>query len=209
MSERNAYDDVMGFFGQDAAGVISGRQTDPVSGKVKATFMDSLFGRSQSELDSAYDQMQTTTRRKKGKNFLEESGYTASELGLDPEATSVGSVQSAIRTLEEGKRDAKSDKAFQRSLQPMQMQMQQQANEFNATMQRSMAQDAKSHQLQLMQLADSRDARVAELEYQKIRDRKADLQYNERLEQMDRKDRRAAMQNLGAGLAALGAAFAL
>ena len=209
MSERNAYDDIMGFFGQDAAGVISGRAPDPVTGKVKATFVDNIFGRSQTELDSAYDQMQTTTRRKKGKTFLEESGYTAAELGLDPEATSIGAVQSAVRNLEEGKRDAKGDKEFRRSLKPMQMQLQQQSQEFNQTMQRAMAQDAKSHQLSLIQMADARESRAAELEYQKLRDRKADMQYNERLEMMDRKDRRAAMQNLGAGLVALGAAFAV
>ena len=209
MAERNVYDDVMGFFGQDADSVISGRKVDPVTGKVKANFVDTIFGRSQAELDSAYDQMQTTTRRKKGKSALEESGYTSTELGLDPEKTSVGAVQSAIRRLEEAKTEAKGDKAFQRSLQPIQMQMQQEANRFNATMQRSMAQDAKNYQLQLMNMAENRDARAAELEYQKIRDRKADMQYNERMEQLDRKDRRAAMQNLGAGLAALGAAFAL
>ena len=93
--------------------------------------------------------------------------------------------------------------------QIQQMQLQQQSQEFNQTMQRAMAQDAKSHQLSLIQMADARESRAAELEYQKLRDRKADMQYNERLETMDRKDRRAAMQNLGAGLAALGAAFAI
>ena len=51
--------------------------------------------------------------------------------------------------------------------------------------------------------------RKLEFEYQKMRDRKADMQYNERLEQLDRKDRKMAMQNLAAGLASLGAAFAM
>ena len=57
--------------------------------------------------------------------------------------------------------------------------------------------------------ADAKEARAAELEYMKIRDRKEDMRYNERMEQLDRKDRRMAMQNLAAGLASLGAAFAL
>ena len=35
------------------------------------------------------------------------------------------------------------------------------------------------------------------------------MQYNERMEQLDRRDRRTAMQNMAAGLASLGAAFAL
>ena len=88
------------------------------------------------------------------------------------------------------------------------MQMQQGSQEFNATMQRQMANDAKSHKLQLMQFADTRDARAADLEYQRSRDRKADQQYNERMEQLDRKDRRQGISSLAAGLAALGAAFA-
>ena len=57
--------------------------------------------------------------------------------------------------------------------------------------------------------ADAKEARAAELEYQKLRDRKEDMRYNERMEQLDRRDRRTAMQNLAAGLASLGAAFAL
>ena len=56
---------------------------------------------------------------------------------------------------------------------------------------------------------DQREDRKLEFEYQKMRDRKADMQYNERLEQLDRKDRKMAMQNLAAGLASLGAAFAM
>ena len=198
MAERNFYDDIMGFFGQDAQSVISGRQEDPVTGRVKANLGDFFAGRSQAELDSAYDQMKTTQRRKKGKTALEESGYTATELGLNPDATSRGAVASAIRRVEEGKADEKSNLAFSRSMKPLEMQMAQQNANAN-----------RSHQLSLMQMADQKEARATELEYQKSRDRKEDMRYNERMEQLDRKDRRMAMQSLAAGLASLGAAFAL
>ena len=198
MAERNFYDDIMGFFGQDAQSVISGRQEDPVTGRVKANLGDFFAGRSQAELDSAYDQMKTTQRRKKGKTALEESGYTATELGLNPDATSRGAVASAIRRVEEGKADEKSNLAFSRSMKPLEMQMAQQNANAN-----------RSHQLSLMQMADAKEARATELEYQKSRDRKEDMRYNERMEQLDRKDRRMAMQSLAAGLASLGAAFAL
>ena len=57
--------------------------------------------------------------------------------------------------------------------------------------------------------ADAKDQRALELEYQKMRDRKEDMRYNERMEQLDRKDRQALLQSLTAGLASLGAAFAL
>ena len=198
MAERNFYDDIMGFFGQDAQSVISGRKEDPVTGRVKANLGDFFAGRSQAELDSAYDQMKTTQRRKKGKTAFEESGYTAAELGIDPDKTSVGAVNSAIRNIRETKADEKSDLAFTRSMKPLEMQMAQQNANAN-----------RSHQLSLLQMADTKEARATELEYQKSRDRKEDMRYNERMEQLDRKDRRQAMQSLAAGLASLGAAFAL
>ena len=53
------------------------------------------------------------------------------------------------------------------------------------------------------------DSKAQELAYQKMRDRRADMQYNERMEQLDRKDRRQAMSSIAAGLASLGAAFAM
>ena len=211
MPERNAYDALMGFFGQDAESVISGRQEDPVTGKPKATFVDTLFGRSQAELDSAYDTMKTTQRRKKGATAFEESPYQSElrKMGIDPEKTSVGAINSAVREIQETKAADLRTEGFQQTLAPLQMQMQQNSEQFNATMQRQMANDAKAHQLQLMQFAESKEQRADELEYQKMRDRKADMQYNERLEQLDRKDRRQGISSLAAGLAALGAAFAL
>ena len=63
--------------------------------------------------------------------------------------------------------------------------------------------------LQLKEMALSRENQANQLEYQKMRDRRADQEYNERMERLDRKDRQAMMQNLAAGLASLGAAFAL
>ena len=56
---------------------------------------------------------------------------------------------------------------------------------------------------------ERREDRATEFEYQKMRDRKEDRLYNERMEKLDRKDRILAMQNIAAGLASLGAAFAV
>ena len=63
-------------------------------------------------------------------------------------------------------------------------------------------------EMALLDRADSKELQANQLEYQKMRDRRADQEYNERMERLDRKDRQAMMQNLAAGLAALGAAFA-
>jgi hypothetical protein len=88
-------------------------------------------------------------------------------------------------------------------------EMAQGTSRFNQTMSRQLSQDAKAHQLQLMQFAETREQKANDLEYQKMRDRKADMQYNERMETLDRKDRRQAMSSIAAGLASLGAAFAM
>ena len=87
----------------------------------------------------------------------------------------------------------------------LQAQSQQQAGELALAREKL----TQSNNLALMQLADSKDARIAELQYQKLRDRKADQQYNERMEMLDRRDRKQAMSSLAAGIAALGAAFAI
>ncbi len=198
MAERNWYDDVMGFFGQDAKSVIEGRTPSAVTGKVEAGFGDWLAGRSPAELNAAYEQMQTTTRRTGGKNTLKGSQYTATELGVDPDNTSKNEVLSAIRRLQRKEADDASTKAWERSLKPLELQLAQQSKAADRT-----------HSLALMQMADNKDARASELAYQKMRDRRADMEYNERMERLDRKDRQAMMQNLAAGLASLGAAFAL
>ena len=153
------------------------------------------------------------------KRTITAAGENPADYNLGAGAT-VYDAQGAIATQRRKRAEKEKGEAHTRALEttmaPVNAQLQlstqqlaQSGQQFNATMQRTMAQDAKNYQLQLMNMAENRDARAAELEYQKLRDRKADMQYNERMEQLDRKDRRAAMQNLGAGLAALGAAFAL
>jgi len=51
-------------------------------------------------------------------------------------------------------------------------------------------------------------ARLDSLDFQRSRDRRDDMRYNEELDRLDRKDRRAAISNATAGLVALAAAFA-
>ena len=57
--------------------------------------------------------------------------------------------------------------------------------------------------------ADNQQIRLEDIEARRAREDKEDRRYNERIMQMNTADRRAAMSSLGAGLAALGAAFAL
>ena len=60
-----------------------------------------------------------------------------------------------------------------------------------------------------MNMLDSKEERAAQLEYQKLRDRKEDRRYNENLDRLDMKDRRMAISGMTGGLAALAAAFAM
>ena len=66
-----------------------------------------------------------------------------------------------------------------------------------------------SQKMLLQDRIDAREAKAQEFEYQKMRDRKEDMRYNEEMARLDAKDRRMAMQSLAAGLASLGAAFAM
>ena len=115
-----------------------------------------------------------------------------------------GVVSEAVRTREE-----KPTPLQQGQLELQTQSLQAQTENTKATNERLIKQGEQAHQLALLQLADAQTARVDQLAYQKMRDRKEDMRYNERMEQLDRKDRRTAMSNIAAGLASLGAAFAL
>lgn len=168
-----------------------------------------LFG---VDVEGVVDKHTQTVNNKEVDDILESAGETREGLGLSPNASS-GKATAAIT--EKARERVQEDKTteFNRGLQatmaPISAQLAQSSQEFNATMRQSMAQQAQTHQLALMDRADNREAKAAELEYQRMRDRKTDQQYNERMEQLDRKDRRSAMSSLAGGLAALGAAFAL
>ena len=146
-------------------------------------------------------------------------GYDLSELDVAPGATTLDVQGAAIRRGKKDKRDEKdSDREF--SLKPLEMQMEENREQRAAELQQATAQRdaemrlareklAQTNNLTLLQLGQQNDQKIAELQYQKMRDRKTDMQYNERMEMLDRRDRRTAMQNMAAGLASLGAAFAL
>ena len=210
---RNGYDDFMGFFGQDAEGVISGREKDPVSGKVKATFMDSIFGRSQSELDAAQTKMEITKSRAAGKRFGEDSGYSETELGLDFNKPSKGAVQSKIRLLEEANRDKRDSINHSRSMEPLTAQLASTESNNQRNFLLSQKQGNDQMELSRMQMAQSDKNRLAD----RIDAREAradDLMFRrESMERADRRDeknrRRESIQALIGGLSSLGAAFAV
>ena len=136
------------------------------------------------------------------------AGYDLNDLDVTPGASTLEVQGAALR-----KKKADDVTTKETDLQnTMKLQAQLQApglEESRATNARLLQQGQQSHSLALMQMADNKDQRAADLEYQKSRDRKEDIRYNERMDQLDRKDRRMMQQTLAAGLASLGAAFAL
>ena len=135
-------------------------------------------------------------------------GEDLNDLGVGPNASTYDVEGAAIRT-QRDRTTKQGDKNYERSMEPMRAQLKSQNDQFQANHQLQLQQLAQSDKRYLMDRADAREQRAMELEYMKMRDRKEDMRYNERMEQLDRKDRRMAMQSLAAGLASLGAAFAM
>ena len=128
--------------------------------------------------------------------------------GID-DTSSVYDVQGAVKR--KGRERAAQTKADDRefALEPVKLELQAGREQRAAELELAREKLAQTNNLTLLQMQQSSDQKIAELQYQKQRDRKTDMQYNERMESLDRKDRRAAMSNIAAGLASLGAAFAL
>ena len=139
-------------------------------------------------------------------------GENLEDLNLGSDATTLD-VEGAVITKGRERTKTQGETQFGRqmtaAMAPITAQLQAQAQQQAGELALAREKLTQSNNLALMQLADSKDARIAELQYQKLRDRKADQQYNERMEMLDRRDRKQAMSSLAAGIAALGAAFAI
>ena len=157
--------------------------------------------------DDIQSRGQVVTQRR----LNEQLGGQAALAGVD--GARIGESRSAFQGRIVAGQEEKDDKKRQQGItDTLALQQPQLTEQVNARREANqIAREGNSQQMQLavMQMQDNADQRIAELEYQKSRDRKEDLQYNERMEELDRKDRRAMMQNMAMGLASLGAAFAL
>ena len=178
-------------------------------GEYNATTWDRVAGwATGTNVDKAVDDYTQKLKNKEVTDYLTSVGETRESLGL-PKNANVNQASGAYQQTLRNRADEKSDKNFERSLALPTAQLQQSNNQFNQTMQRTLAQDARNYQLQLQTAADNKEARADELEFRRMQARREDQRYNERMEKLDRQDRRQGMQALVAGLAALGAAFAL
>ena len=146
---------------------------------------------------------------------LSEGEYEAQIIQLNDERTddrypktAAGRAETARTKVQQDANKLATDK-LTATIQQSNADRQAQTQQHNATNQRLLAGQAQSHQLALITAADSRDAAAQQLELQRQQMIREDQRYNERQEKLDRKDRREGVSNLVAGLAALGAAFAI
>ena len=215
-------DPIAGFFGQDAESQVEqGNFRTDLDGKYKPTFMDQFWGRA-NDGQAALNTDKNRQLRDKYQPQLEALG------GNWVDGMSSGAAAAEVQRLQddrsrtntiEAQRLAFNDPARVAERQRQQEQyeegIRQRDRQFAASrqdvanqMELTRLQMARADKNSMLDRADAREAKAAELEYAKLRDRKADQQYNERMEQLDRKDRRQAYSSIAAGLAALGAAFA-
>jgi hypothetical protein len=178
-------------------------------GEYNATTWDKIVGGlTGTNVEQAVDDHTKTVNNKKTTDYLTSIGETRQSLGLSEDSTlndATGAYTLTTRT----RADEKEKTKHKRGLEPYKMELaasrEQRAGELALAREKL----SQSNNLAILQLADNKDARIADLQYQKQRDRKSDQQYNERMEMLDRKDRKQAMSSLAAGIAALGAAFAI
>ena len=187
-------DGMASFFGQDSDSIIGGR-TELPGGGVKRTWADNIWGRSQEELDAAQGKVKT---KELGNKYDGQLGM----YGLEPVKPGEG-VTSITSRLRKGK-DEYEDGRIKRNQDLT-------YNNPTARDERE-TRDRRYNDTQRMLIQDRIDAREdknQQWQYMKMQDRKEDRRYNEQMERLDRKDRKMAMQGIVAGLASLGAAFAI
>ena len=146
-------------------------------------------------------------------------GEDPAEYNLGNDATVVdaqGAVSRTIRQREKTNKEADRTNAISDALKlqaPQNRRLEQQQREStNARIEgnqilREQGNDKMT--LAIMQMQDSAATRRDDLLFRKEEARREDQRYNERMDQLDRKDRKALMQNMAMGIASLGAAFAL
>ena len=178
---------------------ITGSLTEDRRGDYKSGLLESIGGSLVGlDADKIASDEQAFDTNKEAEKVLKGTGKSRQQLGLTSDNLTPEQVRGAYSEYTEKRTDDKETTAHNRSLTAGREQLALTREQGN-----------QAHSLALMQMADNKDARAADLEYQKSRDRKDDIRYNERMEQLDRKDRMMMQQTLAAGLASLGAAFAL
>ena len=210
--------------------VNEGLQYNPNTGKYDRTgwaYWGGVLGMTNDENIRALEEGQTAVREAREiDSAVQKSGLTDAEIseqlapGQRLTAQNVGGIVSkAARDYVPPTQQAQIDRAQRQDREATQARQasnritQEQNANANRIAMAQLQQTANSSKdqmtLALMEMQDRTNTRKDDLLFRKEEARREDMRYNERIEELDRKDRRQNMQNLAMGLASLGAAFAL
>ena len=118
-------------------------------GQYNATTWDRIVGGlTGTNVDKAVDDHTQTVNNREVTDYLSSVGETRESLGLSKNAD-LNQASGAFTRISRERADEKSNKAFERSMVLPTQQLAQSNHQFNQTMQRQLAQDARNYQLQL------------------------------------------------------------
>ena len=163
------------------------------------------------------DEQQIETKKQKGavKRTIVAAGEDPADYNLGPGATrydAQGAVATTRRERAEKEKQGDQTRALEVVEAGQKPQMAQIAANTKATedqtqlLREQLLQQAREANLTR---AENAEIRADNLALQRMQMEREDMRYNERMELLDRRDRKQGRQSLVAGLAALGAAFAL
>ena len=163
------------------------------------------------------DEERIETNKQQGavKRTITAAGEDPKDYNLGPGAT-VYDAQGAIATTQRGRAKQGKNEEHGRQLTTLTESLKPQMASIEAGVKAQQDQTQILREQMLQQAreanltrAENAEVRADNMALQRMQMEREDLRYNERMEKLDRQDRKSARQSLVAGLAALGAAFAL
>ena len=208
---------------------INNSQIDPRTGGRKATWWDkTVTGAFGGDAQGAVDDAVATGKTKKAEDLLTASGHSRQTLGLPDGPLTSEQVSGAIRTYRDNKEDnSPQTKAILSSIQTNKgqlelqgQQLEQRGKEAQQRMNLLLEQTKNSNDIARLTLEQNRDFRTMDkadkkserammLEIEQMRGAREDKRLEQQHKMYYDDKRQAGIQSLVAGLAALGAAFAL
>ena len=159
--------------------------------------------------------LEGTAQRTANQNTALAAGEDLSDLDVGPGASTLAVQGAAIRRGRDRVSEGK-EKDHGRSIETLTESMKPQMAQITASVKAQEAQTGLMREQMLAQAresnltrAENAEIRADQMALQRLQMEREDQRYNERMERLDKKDRMQGRQSLIAGLAALGAAFAL
>ena len=162
------------------------------------------------------DKLNQDAQQQLNQSTAQSQGYGLSELSGIDNTSSVYDVKGAAIKQTKKDQETKEGKTQERALETIAAGQKPQLESIAASVKATESQTELLREQLLQQAREANlnraaeaDARADNLALQRLQMEREDIRYNERMDKLDRRDRRQGISSLAAGLAALGAAFAL